>query len=101
MLLSVSSRMASAAVLGAVMLAAPWAGRASSPADVMATALRGSATTRKAFPAVADQENLHNAHVVTDKLISGAQPEGDASFALLKEMGVKTIISVDGAVPDV
>jgi protein tyrosine phosphatase (PTP) superfamily phosphohydrolase (DUF442 family) len=44
---------------------------------------------------------LENAHVVTDKVISGAQPEGDASFAALQKLGIKTIISVDGALPDV
>ncbi|MGB7160862.1 MAG: hypothetical protein WBD40_22555, partial [Tepidisphaeraceae bacterium] len=59
------------------------------------------APTTKPFAPLADQEALHNAHVVTDKLISGAQPENDASFALLRELGVKTIVSVDGSKPDV
>src|SRR5438105_4959917 len=44
---------------------------------------------------------LDNAHYVTDNVFAGAQPEGDAGFAALKRMGVKTIISVDGAKPDV
>jgi len=34
-------------------------------------------------------------------LISGALPEGDADFDELQRMGVKTIISVDGAIPDI
>jgi protein tyrosine phosphatase (PTP) superfamily phosphohydrolase (DUF442 family) len=38
---------------------------------------------------------------VTDKLISGAQPEGEAGFKALRDLGVRTIISVDGARPDV
>jgi protein tyrosine phosphatase (PTP) superfamily phosphohydrolase (DUF442 family) len=58
-------------------------------------------TTRPAFPAIADQAHLPNAHIVTDKVISGAQPEGEASFKALQALGIKSIISVDGAKPDV
>ncbi len=48
-----------------------------------------------------DQTHLHNGHRVTDKVFSGAQPQGDASFKALFDLGVRTIISVDGAKPDV
>lgn len=48
-----------------------------------------------------NEPSLPNAHRVTEKLLSGAQPEGDAGFAALRELGVKTVISVDGAKPDV
>lgn len=34
-------------------------------------------------------------------LISGGLPENDAAFAKLEKLGVKTIVSVDGASPDV
>lgn len=44
---------------------------------------------------------LPNAHIVTAKIISGAQPEGDEGFEALRDMGIKTIISVDGSAPDV
>jgi protein tyrosine phosphatase (PTP) superfamily phosphohydrolase (DUF442 family) len=44
---------------------------------------------------------LPNAHRVTDKLYSGAQPEGEQGFQDLKALGIKTILSVDGAKPDV
>lgn len=44
---------------------------------------------------------IHNMHQVTDRLYSGAVPEGDAAFDELASLGVKTIISVDGATPDV
>lgn len=44
---------------------------------------------------------LHNAFVLTEKVISGGQPEDAAAFEELKKLGVKTIISVDGATPDV
>jgi protein tyrosine phosphatase (PTP) superfamily phosphohydrolase (DUF442 family) len=48
-----------------------------------------------------DDERLHNVNVVTEKVISGAQPEGREGFEALRDLGVKTIISVDGAKPDV
>ncbi len=44
---------------------------------------------------------LHNVIRVTDKLLSGSVPEGDAGFQSLRKLGVKTIISVDGATPEV
>ena len=44
---------------------------------------------------------VHNAFRATDKFYSGSQPEGDAAFAALAKLGVKTIISVDGGKPDV
>ncbi|MBX3376098.1 MAG: hypothetical protein KF678_03745 [Phycisphaeraceae bacterium] len=43
---------------------------------------------------------LPNVHTL-GSLISGGVPAGDAAFDELKAMGVKTIISVDGATPDV
>ena len=55
---------------------------------------------RKAFDPIAT-ERLQNAHRVTEKILSGAQPEGEAAFAALRDLGVQTIISVDGAVPNV
>lgn len=44
---------------------------------------------------------LHNVITVTAKLLSGSCPEGEAGFKSLHDLGVKTIISVDGAKPDV
>ncbi len=44
---------------------------------------------------------LPNAIQVNDKVISGGQPDGMAGFKALSELGVKTIITVDGAQPDV
>jgi protein tyrosine phosphatase (PTP) superfamily phosphohydrolase (DUF442 family) len=44
---------------------------------------------------------IHNLHRLGDKIISGSAPEGDQGFDELKSLGVKTIISVDGATPDV
>ena len=46
-------------------------------------------------------KHLPNAFRVHPKVISGGLPEGEAGFAELKGLGIKTIISVDGARPDV
>src|SRR5688572_14033648 len=54
-----------------------------------------------AGPREIDSDLLPNAYRVTEKVISGGQPAGDAAFAQLREQGVRTIISVDGARPDV
>jgi protein tyrosine phosphatase (PTP) superfamily phosphohydrolase (DUF442 family) len=45
-------------------------------------------------------DGLHNVFRISEKLFSGNSPEGDASFESLKKLGIKTIISVDGATPD-
>lgn len=44
---------------------------------------------------------IHNFHRATTNVFSGAQPEGEAAFAALAGLRVKTILSVDGAKPDV
>ena len=46
-------------------------------------------------------EHLPNAIRVHSHVISGGLPEGDAAFAELRDLGVKTVISVDGMAPDV
>ena len=45
-------------------------------------------------------DGLPNAYQPHTKVISGGTPDGKAGFAALKRIGVKTIISVDGARPD-
>ena len=47
-----------------------------------------------------DYPGLHNVVAYANGLFSGSVPEGDAGFDSLARMGVKTIISVDGAQPD-
>lgn len=44
---------------------------------------------------------LPNAYRVCEMAISGGAPEGDAAFQELQDLGVKTVISVDGMRPDV
>ena len=45
-------------------------------------------------------ELLPNPIRIHPRVISGGLPDGDRAFAELKSLGVKTIISVDGAKPD-
>lgn len=65
------------------------------------SAPQSDASSKQALAAPGADDHLHNVLKVMDKLISGALPENDAHFDELKFMGVKTIISVDGAKPDV
>jgi protein tyrosine phosphatase (PTP) superfamily phosphohydrolase (DUF442 family) len=48
-----------------------------------------------------DLLGVHNAFKIGPRYYSGSAPEGDAGFAALSAIGVKTIITVDGAQPDV
>lgn len=44
---------------------------------------------------------LYNVHRLGDKIVSGSEPVGEDSFRALSELGVQTILSVDGVRPDV
>jgi hypothetical protein len=44
---------------------------------------------------------LHNLFALGTNIYSGSVPEGEKGFASLSSLGVKTIITVDGAMPDV
>jgi protein tyrosine phosphatase (PTP) superfamily phosphohydrolase (DUF442 family) len=48
-----------------------------------------------------DSKRLPNAYRLNDRVISGGLPDGEAAFAELRALGVRTVISVDGARPDV
>lgn len=52
-------------------------------------------------PVSLEADGLHNLFRVTDRVYSGSSPEGDAGFASLRRHGIKTVITVDGAKPDV
>jgi protein tyrosine phosphatase (PTP) superfamily phosphohydrolase (DUF442 family) len=48
-----------------------------------------------------DQPGLHNLVQVVDRsLYSGSEPHGEEGFASLARLGIKTIVSVDGARPN-
>lgn len=44
---------------------------------------------------------LHNVREAAPNLLVGGEPEGEAAFATLQKKGITTIVSVDGALPDV
>src|SRR5262245_18100801 len=48
-----------------------------------------------------DMAGIHNVVCYASGLISGGVPEGHEGLETLHAMGVKTIVSVDGATPDV
>ncbi len=50
--------------------------------------------------APADYPGVHNVVAYTDGFYSGSVPEGEAGLESLRAMGIKTIISVDGAKPE-
>jgi protein tyrosine phosphatase (PTP) superfamily phosphohydrolase (DUF442 family) len=54
-----------------------------------------------AGPIKLDAQFLPNAYRVVENVISGGQPDGDKAFRELAALGVKTVVSVDGARPDV
>jgi protein tyrosine phosphatase (PTP) superfamily phosphohydrolase (DUF442 family) len=80
---------------------APSPAQAAAPAPTTQRFAKFTAPSTQPFAPLKDQADLDNSHVVTAKIISGAQPEDDKGFALLRDLGIKTIVSVDGAQPDV
>lgn len=47
-----------------------------------------------------EKDGLHNLFRVSNRIYCGSSPESETGFASLKQLGIKTIISVDGAKPD-
>jgi protein tyrosine phosphatase (PTP) superfamily phosphohydrolase (DUF442 family) len=70
-----------------------------------ASAQQGSApssarfTTRKSAEKL-ERAGLENLFRLSPRLYSGGQPEGEAAFQALRALGVRTIVSVDGGIPD-
>ena len=54
------------------------------------------------LPETAPEESpgLHNVFRLSDNIVSGSEPEGEAALAKIASMGVKTVLSVDGKAPD-
>ncbi len=65
---------------------------------VVATIARGQSPRG---PEKIDAPHLPNAYRLHPRVISGGLPEGEAAFRELQSLGVKTLISVDSAAPDV
>jgi protein tyrosine phosphatase (PTP) superfamily phosphohydrolase (DUF442 family) len=65
-----------------------------------------TAPPRSAGPAAADGELIEAAGLpnflrISENLYSGGSPDGEEGFRSLRRLGVRTVISVDGARPDV
>jgi len=78
---------------------------ATAPATVSSTNTH-AATSSAGLPTMADDgprdlPGMHNVVAYHAGFYSGGVPEGNEAFDALAAMGVRTIISVDGAVPDV
>lgn len=78
--------------------------------DALAKSLLAAASLRATEPADATAHHatqrieisgVQNAFRATERIYSGSQPEGDAAFAAIAKLGIKTLISVDGSQPDV
>jgi hypothetical protein len=52
------------------------------------------------LPRMLKSAHLPNAILIHEKVISGGLPDGEEAFQELQDLGIKTIISVDGAKPD-
>jgi protein tyrosine phosphatase (PTP) superfamily phosphohydrolase (DUF442 family) len=58
------------------------------------------ATPVLAAPVAMENEQIHRLMQLKEGMYSGALPVGDAAFAELAALGIKTIVCVDGARPD-
>ena len=76
----------------ALIIPAPVGGQSAPPS--------ATASSTNNFPSLT-AEGIHNVFRLGDRLYSGSAPEGNAGFASLKALGIRTIISVDGTPPDV
>jgi protein tyrosine phosphatase (PTP) superfamily phosphohydrolase (DUF442 family) len=72
---------------------------------VLVLLLAGCSRPEPDLPAFAPEPveaaGLHNVFRLTPTLLSGSTPEGDAGFRSLVALGVRTVVTVDGAAPDV
>jgi protein tyrosine phosphatase (PTP) superfamily phosphohydrolase (DUF442 family) len=55
----------------------------------------------RARPEKVEAKGLHNVVRLNDRIYSGSSPDGDEGFESLRDLGIRTIITVDGARPDV
>jgi protein tyrosine phosphatase (PTP) superfamily phosphohydrolase (DUF442 family) len=89
-----------------IAASAPGSQPAFTPITVAPAKAAAPAASPISIPTMADIKpkdfpGIHNAVAYHDGYVSGSVPEGEEGFASLKAMGIKTIISVDGAIPEV
>lgn len=93
-------RMALLAMCTAV-IAAPLAAMPSPGTPTQSSDAHGGKPPTPEAQTPGDAPGLHNVVAYGPACWSGSAPEGDAGFASLQSWGVRTVISVDGAVPEV
>ncbi len=91
-----SPRLLSGAIAAAATLCLAWA---ILPARAAETLPEGPLPLGANKPV--DFAGLHNVIRVSEKIYSGGVPEGEVGFQGLKKLGIKTIVTVDGAKPEV
>ncbi len=53
------------------------------------------------FPIPLQADGIKNFFQLSGRIYSGSAPEGDAGFASLQRLGIKSVITVDGSKPDI
>jgi len=70
------------------------------PLVLQASAYEAAAAVPLPNVAPVETDGLHNVFRLSDDIISGSEPHGEAALEDIARMGVKTVLSVDGKVPD-
>ena len=70
------------------------------PQNQASTPPAAEAVKRFAPEKLDDPPGIHNLVKASPTILSGSEPHGEEGFASLQRLGVKTIVSVDGAKPD-
>lgn len=94
-------RVANCPVLSLLALAAALAGGCQSSDPSPDAGAPAAAPAQVTYDDHGTPEGLHEFNPFTERVTSGAQPEGDVAFRNLAALGFRTIVSVDGALPDV
>jgi len=74
--------------------------QAAPPLKGVDSAYEAAARLQLPETAPAEHPGLVNVYRLSDRIVSGSEPESEEGFAELQRMGIHTILSVDGKVPD-
>lgn len=69
--------------------------------EAVASAYEAAALVALPGRSAQDLDGLYNVYRLSPAIVSGSEPGGEAAFGQLAAWGVRTILSVDGKVPDV
>jgi len=86
--------------LAVILLAVPGCSE-TEPPPLVGSGHRDESGRRAGGPEKISSRHLPNPVRIHERVISGGLPESDAAFQELADLGVRTIISVDGMTPDV